>query len=211
MHGRGAPMLPPCPIPSHITRRSKMPTLTLNANTSAWNVDGSSSSRPTYYSSHIKDWTKETGRAPGICSYVGCTRPATVGGHIWLARLGVYIAPICDKCNYAGNNTKVMGAGAQIKAGVTLVDSEYTEDMQHAERRYVSPEKPKRKRPLRTCEECDEDISCAPAHHRMCRDCFMSSHVPVRTCDSCGEGIDDAPAHHRMCRSCFMCKRTRRY
>lgn len=73
-------------------------SLKLRTDTIAWNADGSSTAQ-NEHDSWISHWETVTGLKRGVCSYVSCTNQAHCGGHIWILR-GVYIAPICTKCNY---------------------------------------------------------------------------------------------------------------
>ena len=111
--------------------------------TKAWNVDGSSTQRPPFGGSWIgfwKDITNEVdtrgGGERGRCSYDDCSRPANIGGHLWIMRHGVYITPICEECNDVENEARFQTGNSHLREGSVVVAVEYTEDMLNAERRF---------------------------------------------------------------------------
>ena len=107
----------------------------------AWNVDGSTSDRPpSPFSSWIKYWEGVTQRKRGFCSYKYCHNEADVGGHIWIARHRVFLAPICGNCNDWENESRRQGGGSCLKAGTAVVKVRVTNDMMTAERRYADDE-----------------------------------------------------------------------
>jgi hypothetical protein len=67
------------------------------------NVIGSSSHKSS--SSWSDEWIAGTGLSwPSLCSFEGCAKAPTVGGHLWIERTPlseVHIAPICASCNAA--------------------------------------------------------------------------------------------------------------
>ena len=73
----------------------------------AWNIDGSSGDqRLDQYGnkiSWIKYWENKTGIKRSVCSYSDCNQDAICGGHIWVKKVGVVIAPICNECNHISN------------------------------------------------------------------------------------------------------------
>jgi hypothetical protein len=67
--------------------------------TSVRNVKYSSCDRKNW----IKTWIKYAKQEPGICTYLDCSKKATLGGHLWTnfqkSKKYYFIAPICAKCN----------------------------------------------------------------------------------------------------------------
>ncbi len=67
--------------------------------TSVRNVKYSSCDRKNW----IKTWKKYAKQEPGICTYLDCSKKATLGGHLWTnfqkSKKYYFIAPICAKCN----------------------------------------------------------------------------------------------------------------
>jgi len=103
----------------------------------AWNMDGSVDARPRFGGSWIRYWEIKTGKnAHRRCSYVSCTAWAEDGGHVWIAGgNGAYIAPICKRCNWCENETRVQGSGSQLRRGTEVVLVDYTQSMRRADRR----------------------------------------------------------------------------
>ena len=75
-------------------------------NAEAKNVNGSSCDKAS--KGWLAKWSKEVGRTPGKCSYLGCSNDAAVGGHLWIKNRKSnnynYIAPICYACNSNRDN-----------------------------------------------------------------------------------------------------------
>lgn len=196
----------------------------------AWNADGSTSATTTDGESWIEHAEIQTGRQRGRCSYSGCNEMASVGGHVFLARRGVWIAPICRACNHPSNRTRWQGMGSTLRVGITVTKAERTEDMNNAARRT-----------LKRCRACSEDMSRAPDHHEVCLRCYRRGHGGVesrrhcisdrseqheesseeeeeclpcyrgghggaqlrRQCTECRAGISDRPEHHEVCLQCY--------
>eukprot|EP00934_Nitzschia_sp_Nitz4_P007195 Nitzschia sp. Nitz4//scaffold36_size144017//32352//34025//NITZ4_003071-RA/size144017-snap-gene-0.190-mRNA-1//1//CDS//3329549411//7185//frame0 len=118
-----------------------MQVLTLSNDEIAWNMDGSASDRPKVSRSWIQEWETTTGQQRGDCSFVGCNTPAEHGGHVWISTYGgVFIAPICRRCNDFKNQCRQQGSGSRIRGGTLVIPRPYTEDMYLARRRFVSPQ-----------------------------------------------------------------------
>ena len=162
----------------------------LRRNLSAWNVDGSSQDRLENVS-WIRMWERGTGQRRGRCSYSGCQNKAQVGGHIWIARSGVFIAPICHACNYHENANRMQGANATLEEGSLVIESEHTEEMAIAERRIA----------VRVCAECGFNIANRPPNHTLCLTCWHR--MQQRKCDTCGDDISDRPQNHTLCLACY--------
>ena len=172
--------------------------------TEAWNVDGSSDAVADL-GSHIKDAEAATGRKRGRCSFEDCNSPAEVGGHIWIKKTGCFIAPICKKCNFHANRSRMQGAGARLRANIDVTKAKQTEGMKTATRNIALPN--------RDCEECGADITDKPDEHSLCLSCFRqlrkggnsqaSGRKRVHRCESCGTDISDQPDDHDQCLSCF--------
>ena len=103
----------------------------------AWNVDGSSTD--SYRDqSWIGIWEEATGQGRESCSFDDCCKQAQVGGHVWIKRVGVFIAPICNGCNYHMNMKRMQnvdGHHSFLRSGTTVLKVELTEDMCNADRR----------------------------------------------------------------------------
>jgi uncharacterized membrane protein YgcG len=174
----------------------------------AWNMDGSSSDRPTISSSWIREWEIETGHNRGLCRYVGCRNEAQHGGHVWISSYrGVFVAPICQWCNDCENSCRWQGSGSRIKKGTVLLQRPYTEDMRNAPRRMLPFAA------LRHCQGCQSDISKQPPNHTMCLSCFQgqsgrgSQHFKQqqgRRCRDCCTDISGRPPNHILCYECFI-------
>ena len=133
---------------------------------SAWNVDGSEDAVPPFRGNWIRYWKSKTGKNAGRCSFVSCEAGSDVGGHIWIAGgNGVYIAPICKRCNWSKNEKRMQGSKSKLRSGTEVVLDIYTYGMHRADRRIAIPE--------RKCGDCGVDISSRPSHHRKCYDCFQ--------------------------------------
>ena len=193
----------------------------------AWNVDGSSSAIPSSSSSWIAEAEARTGRRRGRCSYEGCGHLAEVGGHVWVARRGVFIAPICHGCNRYDNAQRMQDAHARLRGGIEITRAEFTEDMRVSERRFGSPPQTPRKRAsFRECCACGVDVSDRPEGHDSCYDCYRcrrdgggsgggvgwgrrpsssaaSRARRYRPCERCGEDISERPSTHFLCLSCY--------
>lgn len=167
--------------------------VTLRSHVHAWNVDGSSTDR-LVEGSWIQHWETETGLTRGLCSYRGCRRQATHGGHVWIKRRGVCLTPICAACNSVSNVDRMQhtdGRHSELRAGITVVGMAYTRDMQESGRRLAA---------RRRCVECGDDISDHPESHTLCRGCYGGQ---GRECVDCGSAIDNRPPSHTRCRQCF--------
>lgn len=173
----------------------------------AWNVDGSSTDQ-LLGCSWIEYWENETGLRRGKCSYKDCTKVADQGGHIWLKRRGVVIAPICRGCNYSLNLKRQQDIGGNhsfLRKGTTVVKSEITPDMKYAERRFVETEIVHE----RTCIDCATDISDRPDNHDMCLQCYRRNRSK-RRCIDCNTDISNQPENHEQCLDCFSAASTKR-
>ena len=153
--------------------------LILNETFSAWNVDGSSDAL-SRSGSWLRDAEESTGRKRGRCSFEGCGNQAEVGGHVWMARIGCVIAPICKPCNRPSNQQRMQGAGARLRKNIEVTRTAKTDGMRKAVRRAPDACKGggkgggKRQRCGRRCEWCDDDISDRPHSHTLCRPCWRS-------------------------------------
>lgn len=102
----------------------------------AWNVDGSSDARAEG-GSWIKAAKEATGRRRGRCSFAGCHNLAEVGGHVWIRKMGCFIAPICKPCNSCDNQTRMQGARARLRQKIEVTETEMTEGMRNVRRRVI--------------------------------------------------------------------------
>ena len=108
----------------------------------AWNVDGSSGDK-LQDSSWIRHWETTTSLKRETCSYSDCSRRAEHGGHIWIKGCGVYIAPICNACNYHANVKRLQtegGVHSLLRKDTVVVKTCVTEEMRNADRRYAVKE-----------------------------------------------------------------------
>lgn len=177
---------------------------------SAWNIDGSAS-HTLVRSSWIRFWEETTGRQRGQCSYAGCCRAAEHGGHVWIAKKRVIIAPLCSKCNYCENASRMQGAQSRLRQGTIVVKVECTEEMRNAVRRIAVEDDRKR------CKACGSDISDRPDSHTLCLDCYRGgrgrdSLTPGqirRRCEDCRRDISDRPEGHVLCLDCYRGRRGR--
>ena len=165
----------------------------------AWNIDGSSADKP-IDTSWIKYWESCSGLGRRRCAFLGCDRDAEHGGHVWIMghssrKRGVWIVPLCRKCNYCDNAHRQMDANGDhsfLRQGTVVVRTEYTEDMAHAPRRvssfdtdegYDSQEYEVDDWEVRICEDCMIDLPFgAPKHHRKCIDCVERGGPPPGRC-----------------------------
>ncbi len=131
----------------------------------AWNADGTADAVPVLTGSWIAEAEAVTGRRRGRCSFEGCPNMAQVGGHVWLARIGCVIAPICRPCNNPRNMARRQGGGSYLRANIEVFQTHMTEGMRNTERRYAEE-------PRRRCERCGTDISDRPPDHRVCYPCY---------------------------------------
>jgi len=129
----------------------------------AWNVDGSSDAKA-ITGSWIRDAELATGRRRGMCSYLGCNKAAEVGGHIYIAQQGFFIAPICSACNSHTNVDRMQGAKARLRANIEVTRVEETQGMRNADRRIAVP--------VRRCQICRHDITDRPDNHTQCLECY---------------------------------------
>jgi hypothetical protein len=167
----------------------------------AWNIDGSSGDqRLDQYGnkiSWIKYWENKTGIKRSICSYSDCNQDAICGGHIWVKKVGVVIAPICNECNHISNldrQQNINGYNSKLRKNSLVVKVKMTEDMKNSDRRLSVY--------IRTCDDCGDDISRQPENHTKCKNCFSGS-IYRRTCDDCGDDISRQPENHTKCKNCF--------
>jgi len=156
----------------------------------------------------IEDAEIATGRSRGRCSFEGCERQATVGGHVWIARRGPVLAPICRQCNYCRNAQRMQDGGSYLRAGVEVTVVEYTEGMANAPRRFTESvdDEP-------SCRSCGTDISDRDSGHTLCLDCYRretnggedgrASNIGSRPCQTCGTDISDRPSNHSVCLGCY--------
>ena len=149
--------------------------LILNETCSAWNVDGSSDALA-QSGSWIRDAEEATGRKRGRCSFEGCRNQAEVGGHVWMARIGCVIAPICKPCNRPNNQHRMQGSGARLRKNIEVTRTGVTEGMHKAARRApgVANGGGWRQRRDRRCESCDDDIASRPGSHTQCYSCWRA-------------------------------------
>ena len=166
----------------------------LKKNMEAWNINGSATDR-LEGTSWIRFWEETTGRARGRCSFSDCGKQAQVGGHIWIARKGVFIAPICSSCNYSENVRRMQGGNSFLRVGSLVVQGEYTDDMARAARTIA----------ISVCQYCGTDISDRPENHTLCYECYMEQQrqPPRRRCSDCGTDICDRPENHTQCLQCY--------
>lgn len=139
----------------------------------AWNVNASSSDVRAYVS-WIKQWENATGLARGRCSFDDCTQRAEVGGHVWIKKNGVFIAPICKSCNYYANADRMQsidGCHSFLRRGTVVFKTEMTDDMRNAERWFAVSHESRRRR----CMDCDGDISDRPDTHLRCLICYRTA------------------------------------
>merc|ERR1712150_45921 len=139
------------------------------------------------------------GLSRGKCSYKDCSRDAEVGGHIWIKQKGVYIAPICNSCNYHENVSRMRkedGTHSFLSKDTVVVKTDYTEDMKHAERRVAIAV-------VRRCVSCESDISDSPEHHVQCMSCYLRRLQIQRKCIDCQTDISDRPGNHTQCLDCY--------
>ncbi len=200
-----------------------MTTIRLSKDVDAWNADGSSSDKIDEIS-WIQFWHEKTKIKTTVpCSFSGCPRQAEVGGHIWISgrHKNVFIAPICRKCNFSGNSSRMQNGGSQLRRHTVVVKVGMTREMRDAPRRFAIGE--------RSCQSCGEDISDRPPDHTKCLGCFRTKGVVEsvfahaifdppkrngsrrfgkagRSCQSCGEDISDRPPNHTKCLGCFRTK-----
>mmetsp|Transcript_18344 Transcript_18344/g.35051 ORF Transcript_18344/g.35051 Transcript_18344/m.35051 type:complete len:274 (-) Transcript_18344:49-870(-) len=174
---------------------------TLPHDMKAWNVDGSASDKAGYNRSWISVWEETTGKMPGRCSYSDCHNHATVGGHVWIARSGVHLAPICTSCNHPQNVQRMQGANAFLRAGTWIFKKDYTNDMAQAPRNLAIP----------VCDICGQDISQLPSSYTLCSDCIRAAQDPFsRCCQDCQQDISERPDHHVQCLRCYRKSQKRR-
>ena len=182
-------------------------------------MDGSSDAVPVLTDSWIAEAEAFTRRRRGRCSFEGCPNMAAVGGHVWLARIGCVIAPICRPCNNPRNMARRQGGGSYLRANIEVLGAEMTEGMFNARRRYAEE-------PVRQCERCRVDISDRPPNHTVCLNCFRgdrgrarhddiydhgycaygfaaAQNRNARSCASCRTDISDRPPNHTVCLSCY--------
>jgi hypothetical protein len=179
--------------------------------------------------SWIQYWKETTGDEAACCSYSDCNRPVELGGHVWVARIGVFIVPLCKRCNYWENPNRMQGSQSKLRYGTKLVKGENTEEMKNAPRRIAV------KVYCRHCEKCGGDISASPDDHVLCLPCYRSGsgsrrpqcteqksasrpagyslHVSMeeRSCETCGRNIMDRPVSHTLCFDCFCGQRSAEY
>ena len=176
-----------------------MDTMIVDQAVSAWNVDGSSDAKAEG-GSWIRFAETSTGRRRGYCSFEGCDNMAEVGGHVWIARAGPCIAPICARCNLSGNQSRMQGGGSRLRKGVEVTKTGMSEGMRTAERR-APTERVKRRR---RCETCGADLSERPTSHTLCYPCWRGDGGRgARSCASCGYLFAPSKAYHRYCDDCI--------
>ena len=146
--------------------------LDLEESISAWNVDGSSDA-VSQSGSWIRDAENATGRRRGRCSFEGCGNRSEVGGHVYMARIGCVIAPICKPCNRSSNQDRMQGAGARLRANIQVTRTFMTHGMHTTARRVPNPA-PKIRKQQRRCVSCNGDISSRPVGHALCYKCWTS-------------------------------------
>ena len=212
--------------------KGKCEVFRLQQDLQAWNIDGSSSDK-LYRTSWIKYWEQMSGSGRRRCAFTTCNSNAELGGHIWIkghsSRRGVWIVPICKKCNYCENENRKRNAQGQhpfLRQGTLVVRTEYTDDMASAERRVSSCDGD----PMwvddyddyleydeddweRQCEVCSDDISDRPPNHSMCLNCYhsrrssgggdTSKRSRGRRCEGCSDDISDRPPNHSVCLNCY--------
>ena len=144
--------------------------LVLRETISAWNVDGSSDALA-QSGSWIRDAENATGRRRGRCSFEGCGNRAEVGGHVYMARIGCVITPICKPCNRPSNQSRMQGSGARLRANIEVTRTFMTPGMHTAARR-VPDATPARGKRQRRCVSCKGEISNRPVGHARCYECW---------------------------------------
>ena len=175
-----------------------MTTLTVDEPMSAWNVDGSTDAVAAC-GSWLALAEHATGRKRGTCSFEGCSNRAQVGGHVWIARLGPCIAPICKPCNLCGNQSRMQGGGSRLRKGVEVTRTGMSEGMCTAKRR-APTERVKRRR---RCEACGADVSDRPTSHTLCYPCWRGDGGRgARSCAACGGRFVPSKTFHRLCEDC---------
>ena len=148
-------------------------------------MEGSSSDKIANMSS-IKYWEHATGMGRRCCAYSDCNEEATTGGHLWIKKhsgrkKGVWIAPICKKCNYCENLGRMRNAESDnpfVRKGTVLCRTKYTPDMENAEPRvatgrdydsedgFESDDYEEDDWDQRVCEVCHFDLPFGtPSHH----------------------------------------------
>ena len=104
----------------------------------AWNIDGSASDR-LRFCSWIRKWEEEVDQIRGRCAYQGCEGNAEHGGHVWVKRKGVFLVPLCARCNSPTNPDRMQnehGNHSNLKLGTVAVGlGPRTEDMRRSDRR----------------------------------------------------------------------------
>lgn len=139
----------------------------------AWNVNASSSDARAYVS-WIKRWERATGMTRGRCSFDDCARRAEVGGHVWIKKNGVFIAPICKPCNYHANANRMQnldGDHSFLRGGSVVFRTAMTDDMRDAERCFSVTASARARR----CVDCDANIASRPATHARCLVCYRTA------------------------------------
>ena len=129
--------------------RGKKDVYRLQGDMHAWNVDGSSADKLDQ-GSWIRYWETTTGLKRATCAYSDCARRAEHGGHIWIKRHGVYIAPICNACNYHANVKRCQtegGGHSLLRKDTLVVKGKITQEMRNAARR------------IAVCEDDEGDCS----------------------------------------------------
>ena len=128
----------------------------------AWNIEGSSDDSPPPGFSWISWAEHVTGKKRGRCSYTGCDSDATCGGHVWIEKIGCFIAPICSGCNYHENSKRWQGSKSTLRNGILVIKKEMTSGMLNSDRNTVQNNK---------CINCNKNFNPKKPYHKKCDTC----------------------------------------
>jgi hypothetical protein len=177
--------------------KGKCEVFRLQQDLQAWNIDGSSSDK-LHKTSWIKHWEKMSGSGRMWCAFSVCNSNAEHGGHIWIKghssrKRGVWIVPICKKCNYCENvirQRNAQGQHSSLRQGTVVFRTKYTPDMASTERRvsncdgdpmwvYDYLEYDEEEWDEQICEYCSFELPFGtPKSHTKCLDCFQRRGPP---------------------------------
>ena len=182
--------------------RGKQDAYVLHSDRHAWNVDGSSADKLDNCS-WIRRWETATGlkREARACSYSDCTRRAEVGGHIWIKGCGVYIAPICNACNYHANVKRLQtegGSHSSLRKGTVVVKTQVTGEMRNADRRFA-------------VLNSDRRFAVCDRRFAVCADDEDSEDGEWESCDLASESLSEESGEDEEeseDERCFKCGRT---
>ena len=199
--------------------KGKCEVFRLQQDLQAWNIDGSSSDK-LHKTSWIKYWEKMSGSGRRRCAFSDCNSNAEHGGHIWIKghssqKCGVWIVPICKKCNYCENvyrQRDAQGQHSSLRQGTVVVRTKYTPDMASAERRvssyngdpmwvddyddYLDYDEDDWDEQI--CEYCSIDLPFGtPKNHTKCLNCFQRGGPPPGYCNYFINGQQVTEAEYR--------------